>query len=454
MPRSASTSIAEAARGLAERCAARLTALLATAGARRLVVGFSGGADSTLLLALARDYAARAGLPLLAVHVDHGLHPDSGAWAAHCAAQARDLGVSFEVLTVAAAPSAGASLEAWARGERYALLAARLEADSALLTAHHADDQAETVLQRLLWRAGPWGLAAMRDARPLGRGWLLRPLLAERRATLRAAASALDLTWLEDPSNRELRHPRNRLRANVLPVLEASFPDAVAALNETAALQGEVAALLDELSDRVLDACAAPASPPVSALLALTPRLRVCVLRRWLLRQGAPVPGRAQLDALQRELLDARADGQPCVAWQSVAVRRHAGQLFLTRAELPPPLPAQRWQAPWPPLADASGTLECVPGGPTDLCAARAAAGEVWVRQRDGGERLRLRADGPRRALKTLFQEWGVPTWRRSRWPLIYVDGELAAVPGFAVAAEFQAGPGGAALAFAWTPAD
>ncbi|MGE3845452.1 MAG: tRNA lysidine(34) synthetase TilS [Gammaproteobacteria bacterium] len=428
--------------------------MLTAVGARRLVVGFSGGADSTLLLVLARDYAAREGLPLRAVHVDHRLHPDSGAWAAHCAAQARGLGVHFETLTVATAPPAGASIEAWARGERYALLAARLDTDAALLTAHHADDQAETVLQRLLWRAGPWGLAAMRDRRPLGRGWLLRPLLAERRATLRAAATELALVWLEDPGNRELRHPRNRLRATVLPALEASFPDAVTALTEAAALQGEVASLLDELADEVLDACAEPATPPVGALLALPPRLRVCVLRRWLLRQGAPIPGRAQLEALQRELLAARADGQPCVAWQSVAVRRHAGHLFLTRAELPSPAPAQRWAAPWAPLALAGGMLVGAPGGAADLCVARATAGEVWVRHRDGGERLRLHAGGPRRALKTLFQEWGVPTWRRPRWPLLYVDDELAAVPGLAVAAEFRAGADRAALMLDWTPDD
>ncbi|HCE40093.1 MAG TPA: tRNA lysidine(34) synthetase TilS, partial [Alcanivorax sp.] len=203
-----------------------------------LWLAFSGGLDSTVLLHL----LARAGLGgrLTVMHVDHGLHPDSAAWAAHCRAVTRGLGLAFVNETVTVDRAAG--LEAGARHARYRALAARAGA-ATLITAHHRDDQAETLLLRLLRGAGVAGLAAIREWGHWRDTPLWRPLLAVPRARLRALAEQGGWPWLEDPSNADRSLDRNYLRGTVLPALVARWPGALATLARAADHQAEAAGL-------------------------------------------------------------------------------------------------------------------------------------------------------------------------------------------------------------------
>jgi len=203
-----------------------------------MLVAYSGGLDSSVLLhAAARVFGADA---LVAVHVHHGLQPQADAWAQHCADQARALEVDCVCRRVravhgaadgAAEPaSTGDGLEAWARRRRYAALeaVARARGAVAVLTAHHADDQVETVLMRIARGTGADGLTAMRAERPLSRGLpgvvLARPLLSLPRAVVRDYARDHGLRWVEDPSNRDPRMLRNAVRTQVLPALDAVAP--------------------------------------------------------------------------------------------------------------------------------------------------------------------------------------------------------------------------------------
>ncbi|ERI53187.1 hypothetical protein N878_16440, partial [Pseudomonas sp. EGD-AK9] len=163
-------------------------------------IAFSGGLDSSVLLHLLAGLVRREALPpLAAIHVHHGLQPAAEAWPEHCARSCAQLDIPLEIVAVQVAP--GASLEQAARQARYAAFAARLGEGEVLLGAQHRDDQAETLLFRLLRGAGVRGLAAMPVARPLGRGTLVRPLLDVPRTELLAYAEAHGLSWVEDPSN-------------------------------------------------------------------------------------------------------------------------------------------------------------------------------------------------------------------------------------------------------------
>ena len=435
------------------RVNAALTALLAGGMVERLLVAFSGGLDSTVLLCLAREFATTRGLGVGAVHVDHGLHADSAEWARRCVASAAADGIVCDVERLVGTPAAAASIEAWARDQRYRVLSDYADAQTLVLTAHHEDDQTETVLQRVLSGAGPHGLAAMRSRRQLGRGWLARPLLGVTRAELQSVAAARGLSWIDDPANRDARYLRNRIGTVLLPALERVYPGARAGLLRLATIQGEVAALVDGLCDQVLAQDGLPAHClRVASVRASAAPLRPFLLKRWLARAGAPVPGGRQLIRMLTEVVAANDDATPRVSWGDCAVRRYAGDLYLTSAQWAPRSDAVQWQLPQPlDLPWGRLGIQLVTGTGSELDAVKLAALPLRVEFRQGGERLQLPRRGHSQALKKLFQQWQVPVWERDLLPLIYLDDRLAAVADRAVGAEFVAAPGASAAVLTWT---
>ena len=395
-----------------------------------ILVAHSGGLDSTTLLhALAQSAAARA-RGLRAVHVDHRLHADSAKWSQHCAELAGQLGVPIETRTVEIARTPGLGLEATARRVRYGAIEDMLADDEILALAHHRDDQAETVLLKLLRGAGPEGLGAMRTLRRLGRGFAWRPLLTLPRATLRGYAEHHRLTWIEDPSNADVSLDRNFLRIEILPRIARRWPEAEASIAQSAAWARAAADFIDEEAERVLARLQGldPATLRFRDWLALPDALRDPVLRRWLRSIGLPEPTQFQVAELVRQLAEAGEDRQPCVRWPGVEVRRYRELLHA----LPPlHLPPLDWSADFTgePLAlpAAAGTLRLVAlemhAPPPRL------ADPATVRFRRGGESLRLSGGAHTRELRDLLQEAGVPPWERSRLPLVFdAGGALLAV--------------------------
>ena len=434
---------ARAAGGVAfgpDSLAARLAERLPGFPQVSVCVAFSGGADSTALLG-ALAALPRPPLRLRAVHVDHRLHPDSRRWSAHCRRMARALGVPLEVRSASVKRSPGESLEAAARTARYTLLAAALEEGEALLTAHHEDDQLETVLLQLLRGAGLAGLAAMPAQAPFGRGSLVRPLLGWPRAELQEWARAQGLKWIEDPSNSELHLDRNYLRARVLPLIRERWPAAAATVARTARHAAEAQRLLDELGRSDAARAAFGAGLSARALRALAPERRRNALRFWITAAGFRAPPASRLGEIAGPLLAARADAQPCVRWPGAQLERRGDLLSLS---VPPaahrgasaPAAAPRAPVSWLwhrqrscALPDFGGrlTLEGDARGPLDL---GALPETLTIRARSGGERLRPRRGGPHRALKSLMQEARVPVAARASWPLVYAGEKLIAVPG------------------------
>lgn len=405
-------------------------ALRANAGdARRLVVAYSGGADSTALLGLAA--ARQDHRRLLAVHVHHGWHERADDWAEHCLRVAADLGVRCRLRRVDAAPVAGEGPEAAARRARYATLAAELGPGDALLTAHHADDQAETVLLALLRGAGVRGLAAMPGCRPLGSGVHLRPFLRIPGRLLRARALELGLDWIEDPANADAAYDRVYVRREILPVLRRRWPGAAATLARTASLAGDSIGIEDALAARDHVACRGriDGTLDVTALMRLTPERQRLLVRWWLRRRGMAVPPAPRLETLREQVAGAAGDRNPLVAWSGVEVRRWAGLLWALRPrpEIEPGAEFH-WPADLPVLELPDRRLD---RSTLDLPAMGIAAdADVRIRYPYGGERVRLAGAARERALKDILRDAGVPPWERRRVPLLRVDGRLVAVIG------------------------
>lgn len=403
-----------------------LAAQLPDSGVHTLVVGLSGGLDSRLLLHALARVAPGCGVALRAVHVHHGLSAQADAWAAAAETFCAEEGVPLTVCRVQVARDV-ASLENAAREARQAAFARELRAGEALLLAQHRDDQAETVLFRLLRGAGLSGLGAMRPVSALAlaggcRVPLWRPFLALPRGALEAQARAAGLAWVEDESNADIRLDRNYLRHEILPRLTARWPAAARTLAATAARLQEAEDLLREHAAELADGCIDAAGRlDADALRALSPARQRLLLRFWLQGRGLPLPDAAVLEAIRTEAVPAAPDAMPCVRWRGGEVRRFRGRLH---ALAPLAVVPAGWHGEWRPEAP----LMLPDGRRLRLEGAGAPPAPWQVRYRRGGERLRAAPGAPSRALGTWLQEQGVPPWERSRLPLVFAGGELVAV--------------------------
>ncbi len=276
-----------------------------------MCVGFSGGLDSTVLLHLLAAERASSGVVLSAVHVHHGLNPQADAWARHCRAVCRHWQVPFLLRRVSVNRAPRTSLEQEARTARYAAFST-LPADVMAL-AHHANDQAETLLLQLLRGAGPKGLSAMASLKPLVGAILKpsavwRPLLGFTRAQLEAYARRHQLGWIDDDSNRDVRFKRNFVRHELMPVLARGFPAPVAALARAARHQADAATLADVLADIDLAGARTGAGLDAVFLRSLEDARLKNLLRRWIELQPLRQPSEARLLALVRALRQSSND--------------------------------------------------------------------------------------------------------------------------------------------------
>jgi len=425
----------------ANQLATILSRHLADAQHREYCVAYSGGLDSTVLLHALKTLVAKGlGRGLRALHVDHGLHPDSPRWARECEEASNRWGIPFHAERVEVDPKSGRGIEAAARKARYGMLSRRLNEREVLLTAHHQDDQLETILMQLLRGAGVAGLAGMPHRAPFSRGVHLRPLLGFERASLAEYALREGLDWVHDISNDDQRFDRNFLRASILPTLTARWPGSGASVRRAGAHCAEAAALLDELAEIDNAGLLHHEPVPVAMLLELSPARQRNMLRYRIRRQGLPLPSTRRLNAILTDVLHAADDSMPYVSWSGAEVRRYRGHLYLL--------------APWDyefdcnsgvwslsetfSLGRALGRLRVQETSENALSVAKT-GGELEVKFRQGGERLVLPGASQHKELKKLFQEAGVVPWMRNFVPLLYHGESLVAVGDRWICAEFAA---------------
>jgi len=392
----------------------KLVDLVQLAGHTRLWIGLSGGLDSMVLLhALSCEPAFAS--KLHAIHVHHGLSSQADAWQAHCEDACAALGIPLEIQRVQLNKNQ-ANLEEAARDARFDIFEACIQPNTCLVLAHHQDDQAETLVLRLLRGSGVDGLGAMQAYRPLGHGYLARPLLDTRKYQLLAYAKKHALVWVDDESNQELRFSRNYLRHEIIPRLQKTWPRAIESLSACASHCQEAQANLDDLA--YLDCPELALKHPklsLTALQILPVRRLKHVLRMWLKNQNIKALSAVQLDVLIQEIINANPDARPQLRLGKLTIRRYRDVLYVLCEH------------------DQSKTLD-MPALPEALRIPQGA--QVDVRFRTGGEVLTLH--GQTKRLKALFQTWGVPPWERDKIPLIFVDNTLAAVLDFAIADDYH----------------
>jgi tRNA(Ile)-lysidine synthase len=470
--KSSRSSRARAGPDPAERVAVHIRSIVKPTDC--LLVGFSGGVDSVVLLDSLARLRRSLRFRLAALHVNHQLSPNAGRWSAFCKTFCRERGIPFKSVKVRV--GRGESTEAAARAARYAAYA-REPADYVVL-AQHQDDQAETVLLQLLRGAGVKGLAAMPLLRDEGRGRraegkskkgrqadsssliphpsslkILRPLLDVTRHEIVEHAKRRRLKWIEDESNADTYFLRNFLRHEVLPVIARRFPGYRATLARSAQHLAEASRVLDEVA--AADARGQMEEGPlaVAALRRLPPARAKNLLRYFLARRGASMPGSEQLDEALRQALTAKADARVQVGVGDFELRRFEGRLHVVpKLGAPPAGYARRWQGERRmALPELGGVLHMAPARGSGVSTARLRAKPVTVRVRRGGERMQPDARRPRRSLKNLLQEARVPPWQRQRLPLVFSGAELAWVAGVGVDSAFQAAAGEDAVAPVWT---
>lgn len=386
-------------------------------GHGRILIAFSGGADSVCLAAqVARSGTTRA---LLAVHVDHGLDPDSADRAAQAGELAAEIGLPFRLERLAL----GSGNEAEARRARYQTFEKLLGDEELLLTGHHADDQAETILLRLLRGAGPQGLAGIPRQRRLGRGWVFRPLLAWSRGSILSWLNQQGLNWQDDPTNTDLSIDRNFLRHRIVPLLESRWPGLRQRLGRSAALGAGAIEALDWLAEDDLKGVQIDRYRlDLHALLALNRFRQGQVLRYWCIQHALSPPPASQLDSFMDQLGQARPDRQPRLELGSRMLSCWRGQVWIDRTH--PEFAS--WQTKWSGLG-----MLALPGrlGSLVLRGGEAAFSELLqVRLGGRGERIALPGRCGHHALNQLMAEAGIPPWQRRLWPRLELNGEIVAV--------------------------
>ncbi|PCJ92090.1 MAG: tRNA lysidine(34) synthetase TilS [Porticoccaceae bacterium] len=421
-------------------------------------VGYSGGLDSHVLLhALVSLLGSES---FTAVHINHQLSPNAESWQQHCQACCDALGVPMmsESVTV---ENSGQGMEQAAREARYTVFEKVLNESDLMLLAHHADDQVETVLYRLLRGSGTKGLAGIPMNRSLGVGEILRPLLPYTRIQLEAYAATQGLQWIEDESNQDTTFDRNFLRQKVVPILAERWPDYAARVTHSAALCAETDQLAEILAAQDLAAVYERAerigwSVALEPLMALDVSRQANLLRHWAGQHQLPLPGHRIIETVLHELLPARQDAEPLVTWGSVQLRRYQKHLHLLPLDIDifnESSEALNNELEW----DVKSDL-LLPDGSELLISVEQGKGlkipeghGATIRFRSGGERCKPAGRNGSNTLKKLFQEYGLEPWLRNRVPLIYIQGQLAAVGDLWVCDEFAVEEGEQGIVLQWS---
>ncbi|MBI2790763.1 MAG: tRNA lysidine(34) synthetase TilS [Gammaproteobacteria bacterium] len=410
----------------------RLSVWLQLQTATNIVVAYSGGRDSHVLLHALWKLKPQFGFQLRAIHVNHGLQKDADNWVLHCQQTCQSYQVPLQIVSLQLIIPPGESLENVARIKRYAAFADLLQEKDVLLTAHTQSDQAETFLLQMIRGSGLQGLGAIVPSKRLGKAKLVRPLLDVSRDAIVLYAKTEQLTWVEDKSNNDLRFRRNYLRKMVLPPLKTLSESVETCIARTAQHCQHAQALLDEYLIQDLQLCLGDETNilNVNAFLTLTTLKQQYVFRHWLKLNGAMSPSLRKCQDILNQIKHARIDSEPCIAFGHWEIRRYMGKLFLlTRKEQK----AHTLQTlEWPlsqllQLPDGSSWQAKIVKG-QGISVEKIPKATLQIAFRKGGERCRIQGRKHSRELKKILQDFKIPTWERAGLPLFYQESELVGV--------------------------
>jgi tRNA(Ile)-lysidine synthase len=405
------------------------------------LIAYSGGLDSHVLLHalahIAKENPTR--FSLQAIHIHHGLQKEADAWADHCKNICSQLAVPLTVKRLNLTIPQGKSLEAVARDARYQCFENMLGKNEVLLTAHHQNDQAETLLIQLFRGSGVQGLAAMPPLKPFAKGHLFRPLLNVSRIDLENYAQHYQLQYINDPSNSDERFDRNFIRHSILPALSKRWAGITSTLSRVSRLQAENQQLLEEYlqADYKQTVKQSSQSLDLDKLQTFSQARQKALIRYWLKQQNHLMPSAAKLEQIMDTVITAKPDANPCVSWENIDVRRFQQHLYA--------IPANRKATPkktyqW------DGKSDFVIPETNQVIRKQAIRKEVpdkfrpllqdkdkpfTIRFRQDGERVKLPRRTQTHSLKKLMQTLNIPPWEREYTPLIFLGDQLICIYGY-----------------------
>ncbi len=409
--------------------------------ARRILVAFSGGLDSRVLLHLVAQSRALHSRSVCAVHVDHGLQEMSSHWAEQCQEFCNQEKIELCILQALLQPGKGQSIEAIARERRYALIERVMQKNDMLLLAQHADDQVETFLLQLLRGAGPSGLASMPKKRDWGESIVIRPLLDFSRKELHNYAIQQELSWIDDPSNQDLRFARNFLRHEVLPVLEKRFPSYRKTIARSAKHCGEAVNLLQELCEGELAQVMAENKNQLflGKLRRLSNSKQDNLIRNWIKINGFYAPRTNQLAQIKHTLIASESAPEAVVMTRDYELRVYRGKLYLLNIMVPVQPFIYKWQVAGEDLSIESLEQTISRRWLLESGIRVSEDALLIIKSREGGEKIRQGFPPRHRLLKKIFQEKSIPPWQRQNYFLIYHREKVIAIPGLAVDPDYAA---------------
>ncbi len=390
----------------------------------KLLLAYSGGLDSSVLLHLL--YQVKKSLPfqLSAQHVHHSLSPNANAWVDFCAEACAKLNIPLIISKVKVEKNSGLGIEATAREARYQAL--KNTAADFILLAHHQDDQAETFLLQLARGAGVKGLAGMAA---VNNAWL-RPLLDAPRSALLQYAKQHNLTWIEDESNANTQFDRNFMRHAILPALQKQHPAIQTTISRSAQHMAEANDLLDEIAAQDIAACSNDSQLNLLLLQQLSQARIHNALRWWLAQNGCDLPSTVQLKQITQQLFFAKTDAMVKIkVSNSHSLQRYRNYAFLQKNVEAVPATNLLWQGEEViDLPDGSRLIFTQTLG-QGFAINRVPNIKLRIQYRQGGERFRPDLGRPSRSLKTVLQSCEIPPWQRLHLPLIFMDETLVLIP-------------------------
>lgn len=400
-----------------------------------VVLALSGGLDSMVLLDLLAKARLLQPFALQAVYINHGISASAAQWGDFCARQCAERGVAFAQRNVVL--TGRDNLELKARTARYQALAEFICSDKhLLLTAHHGDDQLESLILALKRGSGAAGLSGIAARSNFAGGTLCRPLLPFSRTELAAYATQQQLSWVDDDSNDDTRFERNFIRRHITPVLLQRWPQFNATARRSMQHLADLQQLADYYTVQAAERCVSSNTLLLEELAKLIPLQQDLVIRHWL-KSYALNPETQWLSTLKQQVIAARSDAIPVLVCGNYQLRRFSGKLYLlTDAQVAVPEQSVNWQGE-PKLQLSCGsqlyfTAQPQPDAlPLAAMSAEIVFGRLSLRFKPAGSAVS-------KPLKQWFKLWQVPPWQRLQVPLLLVNGELVVVAGFSASAEPQ----------------
>ncbi|WP_394779709.1 tRNA lysidine(34) synthetase TilS, partial [Undibacterium sp.] len=400
------------------------------------------------LLQLAREFCTSRGIDLFAFHVHHGISPNAGDWLLHCKAQSMQAGVPFDSALIQVDSASGEGLEASARSGRYRALGdmCSIHGVPLLLTAHHQDDQAETLLLQLLRGSGVAGLSGMdlynKAPQLLGAGavTIARPLLEQSRQALQDYAAERHISFVEDESNADSKYARNALRLQVMPILASISPGFTERIARSARHAQSAHRMLLELAQQDVQACDADGGLDIDRMQGFSDDRIDNLLRFWLSGMGVRMPTTARLAEMRKQLFAARDDARITVTHDGMGIHRYENSIYASRhlpADALPPAPMQfQWKGEDALHFPAFGGKLYFERADFGLDSGWLKQQNLSLRLREGGERLRLGPNRPSRDIKSHYQTLRIPFWQRLRLPFVVAANDLLFAAGVGLHAE------------------